>query len=255
LEDDVLSDPWDGIDPVFGDVPELETDGEPGASYAELPELAEQSRSYTSWQRGLKDHVYRNCPLVLHTCKALKEVSKPGEDLGTFKIRLGQLARERRDLEVEKLRTKFAPKIQRMEAQIQRAQQKVETETSQMKHQATQSAISFGTSILGALLGRKTRGIGGATSAARSASRAAKERGDVQRAKESLESLLPQKDELTAEYEAAVEQLKSDWDVAFLEIDETTIRPRKSDMAVSPVPLVWTPWAIDDRGRAEPLFD
>ena len=54
-----------------------------------------------------------------------KETSRPGESEGAFRGRLRELARESRDLEVEKLRQRYAPKLARLAEQIQRAEQRI----------------------------------------------------------------------------------------------------------------------------------
>ena len=39
-----------------------------------------------------------------------------------------------------------------------------------------------------------------------------------------------------------------------LDLEEVRIRPRKSDISVGAIALVWTPWRVDRSGLAEPAF-
>ena len=66
-----------------------------------------------------------------------------------------RLARELRDKNVEKLRSDYAPKLTALEERIRKAQQRVEKEQSQAGERTTQAYLSVGSSLLGALLGRK----------------------------------------------------------------------------------------------------
>ena len=82
---------------------------------------------------------------------SLKLVSNAGESEGDFRARLQQAARELRDAEVTRLRQKFAPKAAALQEKLRRAEQAVQKEEEQASAQKTQTAISFGTTVLGAL--------------------------------------------------------------------------------------------------------
>jgi hypothetical protein len=194
---------------------------------------------------------------MTYSCKALKQKSKAQESQGDFRVRLKQLATEERDLQVEKLRKKYAPKLKRLADRIQTAEQRIEREQAQVKEQGLKAALSLGTTVLGALFGRKlasTTNVTRAASSMRSAGRIASQRGDVGRAKETHEGLLDELEELNADFEEATESLRERLDADNLEIEETPIRPRKSDLTIERVSLVWTPWIVDSAGIAEKAF-
>ena len=48
--------------------------------------------------------------------------------------------------------------------------------------------------------------------------------------------------------------MEHDLDIDSLELEEDQVRPRKSDLTVSDIQLVWVPWAVDANGIAEPAF-
>jgi hypothetical protein len=99
-----------------------------------------------------------------------------------------QKARERRDAEVEKLRTQYAPKLRKLQEKVRNAEQIVQREEGQARGAKVQTAISTGATILDALLGRKVSrtSLGRATTAARGAQRAMQQQEDVRAAKEDL---------------------------------------------------------------------
>jgi hypothetical protein len=102
-----------------------------GASFAPLPAAALRAASYAAWSKALAAQLYQEQRLLLFSCDALKEVSRPDESEGDFRARLQLAVRERRDAEVEKLRQKYAPKLATLQAQKQRALQRVERERGQ----------------------------------------------------------------------------------------------------------------------------
>jgi hypothetical protein len=217
----------------------------PGAAFGELPSPAQRAASYAQWGKDLATHLYQNQKLQLFACDELKLLSKPGESEGDFRGRIQLAAREQRDAQAAKLREKFAPKALQLNERLQRAREKAERERGQLSQQKFQTAISVGATILGALLGRKaisTGNIGRATTAARSASRIGRESQEADRAEDTAEQIEQRLAELNKECEAAVAALDSTLDSQSVLLRAVNLPPRKTDIAVGKVLLLWTPW-------------
>ncbi|MGH7551242.1 MAG: ATP-binding protein, partial [Gemmatimonadota bacterium] len=144
---------------------ELAKDPERGATFGALPPAALEKKSYAKWKREFVDWVARTQSLTIWKSPSLEEVSRPGEDERAFRIRLQQLARERRDAERAKLEEKYGGKAARLEERIRKAEQAVAREEDQARQARLQTAVSIGATVLGTLFGR--RGLGRATTAAR----------------------------------------------------------------------------------------
>jgi hypothetical protein len=248
---------WDTGSRWDGDPKKLGTEAEAGAIYSELPAVSMRAKSYGIWRKSFASYIYRSHRLNLWKCRALKDASRPGETEGDFRVRMTQRMHERRDLELEKLRKQFAPKLAKLQDQLERAEQRVFREKSQYDHQKVQTAISFGATLLGALMGRKlgsARNVGRATTAARSASRAAREKEDIERAKTNVERYRIKLAELEEKFEEKTEQVKTLPDPADLDLEELRIPPRKSDIMIDLMALAWTPWKKTPDGMLEPIF-
>jgi len=253
----VPADPWTDARPVDPGVAEFETAPDDGAAFAKLPSEASQAPSYKSWGTVLKSWLYRECAMPMWSCKPLKLASEPEEVEGDFRARVAQAAREQRDLEVEKLKARYAPKLDRIQEQIRKAEQKIDREQEQYSQAKQSSWISVGTTVLGALFGRKVKSIGTATragTAARGMGRASKEKQDVERAKADREALHTELTGLEQEFREATEDLRARYEPANFEVEAVPLSPRKSDIALEPVVLAWTPWTIDETGLATPAF-
>ena len=161
-----------------------------------MPAPALAARNYAEWGKALAASLYQNGAVELLSAKSLKLTSNPGESEGDFRTRLAQGLRELRDREVAKLREKHAAKLKSLADRLQRAADRVEREKAQYTQRKLDTAISIGTSVLGAIFGGRSVATTRAGSAARSAGRVFGERGDVERAGESLESLTAERDEL-----------------------------------------------------------
>jgi hypothetical protein len=227
------------------------------AAFADLPAAAQRSANYAQWGKTLAAALYQNQKLQLWSCDSLKLVSKPGESEGDFRSRLALALREQRDAEVAKLRAKFAPKLATLQGQLQRATERAERERGQLSQQKFQTAISVGATILGAFLGRKVvsaSSVGRATTAARSASRIGNESADVQRAEESADQIEARIAALNKECEATIAQLEASLDAALLPLREVNVAPRKADIAIGKVLLLWTPWRTGADGFPTPAI-
>ena len=119
------------------------------------------------------------------------------------------------------------------------------------------SMLSMGTTLMGALLGRKTVSVTNARraqSSMRSFGRSSKEKSDISRAQDSLEDLHIKYEDLEKEFNEAIEKLEEKLGVDNLEFEELTLAPRKSDLSVEEFAVVWLPWEVDDSGIAEPIY-
>jgi len=248
---------WDDAMDV-DESPEHQDKPEVGARFAALPPALAKPKTYSELSSALKDHLYRTQRLALYKCKALKESSRAGENEGEFRIRITQVMKEQRDLKMEKLRAKYAPKIAALQEQIRKAEQRVEKEKQQASTQSVNTAMQFGASLVGALFGRKlasATNIGRAATSVRSAGRALSERQDVARAEENVESLQQRLHELDAEFAAEAAKIQGE-SVADEDLfQEVQVRPKKADISVTHMALAWTPWIVSTDGKVSPGWE
>jgi DNA helicase HerA-like ATPase len=258
LDDSTMSDPWEASSDVTESAFELEKDGEPGAVFGELPTAATQPKTHKKWARELENWIVRKRPLELRGCAAAGLVSRAGEAEGEFRRRVSLARREKRDLEKSKLEARHAPKLARLRERIRVADERVAREKSQYDQQKLQTSISFGATILGALFGRRLTSagnVGRAASAARGVGRAAKERGDISRAEEEVKVRTEELANLEAEFRAELDALEDNATSGDSEFEIVSISPRKADIAIRHLALVWTAWLFDGRGRVERAFE
>ena len=250
--------PWDEASQYKENILSLEKSGLSGVRFAPLSDYAVRASSYTAWKRNLKSYLYQYRTLKLWKSDLLSEVSKQEESENDFRIRLNQIAHERRDLDVEKLRKKYAPKLASLEERLRKSQARVDREKSQYGQRKMQTAISLGATVLGALFGRKvvsTGTLGRATTGMRDIGRTVREKQDIGRAQEDVTVIQEGLAVLEEEFQQELEKVRDGLSPAELDLQELLIRPRKSDILVSNIALVWTPWRVGPMGMIEPAFD
>jgi len=136
------------------------------------------------------------------------------------------------------------PEFARLQARIAAARSKLEKEKSEASIRTVEAAVSVGTSLLGALFGRRrisATNISRMGTAARSVSRTAKDRADVAQAGESLETLESKKRQMESELEAQLQAIPETVDPQKVELSTVELKPRRSDVVVQTVSLVWLP--------------
>jgi hypothetical protein len=227
----------------------------PSATFAELPAAALRTQSYAAWGKDLAAYLFESARSEVLVCDALKATSSPGMSEGDFRAQLALAAREQRDAAVADLKRKYAPKLATIEDQLRRGAERIERERSQLSQQRMSSAFSIGASVLGALLGRRrvsAANVNRAASAARAATRIGRESGDVDRANESLEVIQQRQRELQQQFDNDVAALETRFDASAVKLRKVQVSPRKSDIAVGEVALVWTPWRKGAEGFVVP---
>jgi hypothetical protein len=227
------------------------------AGFAELPGGALRAASYPAWGKSLQSFLYETARASVFYSDALKLASRSDESEGDFRARLALMSRERRDAAVGELRKKWQAKLLQLQDQVRRAEERREREQAQLSQQKMQTAVTIGSSILGALLGRKAisaTNIGRIGTAARSATRIGRESEDVTRAEESVEVLRQRLTDTQRDVEAEVARLETTLDPATLTLTPVEVPARKADIAVGEVALVWAPWRKGADGFPAPAF-
>jgi hypothetical protein len=249
---------WDDADMLDIGIDELDDSGVHGARYADCPSAAASAKNYASFEKDFKQWLRRTQVVRLHHSKRFKLTSAADESEGEFRVRLQQVASEQRDQAVEQLRKRYGSKANTLENRLLRAEQAVEREQEQSSKKKLDTAVSFGTAILGALLGRKrltsatTSRVG---TAIRSASGARKEASDVARARETVGKVRADLEALNAELEKEINNLDTAFDAQIEKLDEILVKPRTTDIHVRLVGLVWMPYQRGDDGRLSPAWN
>ncbi len=228
------------------------------ATFDGLPAAATDKKRYSAWRKSLGEMLYRSRRYQLWKSTTFKVVSRPGESERDFRIRLADIGHEQRDTKTDKLRKRYAGKVATLEGRLLRAEQKVEREQEQAKQKKFESVISVGTSLLGALLGRKKASVTNlrrAGSAFRGVGRLAKEKQDIVRAEEQLINLRQQMQDLEVELQAEVEALDTKFEQDIETLEPLALKPRKTDVDVRILALAWVPFRESASGELEPAWD
>jgi hypothetical protein len=256
VTDDAIPVLWENADEIDIPATDLEKSPQVNAVFGELASSAAQTKNYALWTRDFSNWIYGSSKLELFQSPSLKENSMPGEGEREFRVRLQQTAREQRDLMIDQLRKKYAPRMAMLQERLRRAQQAVDKQAEQAKQAKFQTAISFGSTLLSAFTGRKVSSttISRASSAMRGVSRSIDESKDVARAGDTVASIQKQIADLQTEFDTETANLETRIDPSSESLVTISIKPNKSNILVQLVSLVWLPHWQDSQGTTTPAW-
>jgi hypothetical protein len=233
---------WGGADRIELTADALETSPPGGASFETVPGPATKAKNYAAWTKQLSAWLSANETMELLKSPSTGEISKQEESERDFRGRLQHSGRETRDAATEALRKKYAPRQAALQERLRRAKATVDKESQQASGAKMQAAISFGATLVGALMGRKALSastISRATTTMRGAGRAMKESEDIARAQETVSSVEAQLKALDDELAAEVAALEASASAAGEKLEKVVLRPKKGQVTVKVVALVW----------------
>lgn len=242
---------WDGA-LIYPESMHVLAEAEYEAAYASLPDALTEDLTEKAYQRELRDHLYQTERLTLLECEALDVVSKPDETEQDFRLRITQQAREAGDAAEQKVKQKYATKLRAAEEKIKKKQAYYDEQKSQFWGRIggfLWMLVDLGLSALG---GKATKRR--ANSSVTAARQAATERGQANRAKVELEEAQNAKEALEADFKQALAEVYAEFDAEHLALEKIEISPRKSDIDVGSVMLVWAPFRIADSGTVVPVY-
>lgn len=231
---------WAQARPLEIDERDLERAPIDGAKFGDPDPILMNAKNYKGWLTDLTTYLYQETSATIYYDPNSKEYSNAGESEQDFTVRNRQARREARDAAVDALRKKFATKIKAAQEKVRRAGLAVEKEQEQADKAKMQSLLGFGTTILGAVTGRKllsATNLNRAGSAFRGVTRSTEQASDVARAKETLETYEADLQALEKELELEVEGLTEEFSEA--EIERIDVRPKKSDIDAHTIGILW----------------
>lgn len=175
--------------------------------------------------------------------RGLGHFSATGKRERDFKIRLQQAAREQRDSEVDKLEKQFATAIERLEAKLRKEERELSDKEAEHAARKQQELVGIGETVLGFLVGRRTiRGLSTAASQRRITAGVGRA---VEESKAEIAEMEQEIDQVEQTIKAQSDAITLKWANLLDELTLEAVAPRRTDINVQMVALVWLPaWLI-----------
>ncbi len=214
-----------------------------GPFFASVPEEINTERELRSIASDLSDWLYYNKRLTITTHATLGIHQEPGESDRAFRIRLQDGAREQRDAEVDKLKSKYRTQLDRLEDRLDRHKKDLAEDEAELSSRKQQEWVSLGETVLNVFLGRRSSRI--LSTAASKRRMTSKAKGDIERTQEEIEDLQEEIQGLKSELETAADEITRKWAELLDDLTTEEVKPRRTDVDVEYVAVGWMPsWLV-----------
>lgn len=213
------------------------------ATYEEAPDSLLQDKKFLGLKSDFSSYLYQNNTLKLFEYKDLKMVSDAKMSEADFRQKVSEILKERQTESIQKLRADYDKKISVLKDKIRKAEDKKDSKHQKSLYQMFEAGLSFITTVIGALMGKKLTQttINQAGTTFRRVGRIGKDGQDATNAEEDLQVLQDQLQDIQNQLDSQISTLKANADPSQLKLDEVIIRPRKTDISVDEIALVWWP--------------
>ena len=205
--------------------------------FVELPEAFDQTEELAGARESLVDHLYRTLTATRFVNKAVGLYSKPDESREAFAARCLEASEDLEEQAAVKLRAKLQTKIDRVESQMTKAQDKVTRLAQTEKGKKLEGLWGAGEMLLSIFTKRKksfSSVLSKSRQATEASTRTTQAEGELEKLQESITAL---QSELETELAALDEQFAQKAEA----IEESEIRLAKKDIAVDTFELLWVP--------------
>lgn len=242
---------WEKATTLEPTLEELDRQPYTGAALLPVPAAMQKVSSYRSWGGDFSDWAYRTQTLEVVKSLSYGLISNPGEAEVDFRNRVSVAAETKKKEALDKLQKDYAAKKLTVEQAVLRAEQAKAREAEQSRGRRMQTVISFVATILRTFTGRKKLSTGTldrATTTMRDVGRSVDEAGDVKRAEENVAVAKQKVADLETQLQADTAALETKMDPQSEALEKILVRPRKSDITVDALGLVWMPYWKDASG-------
>lgn len=221
----------------------ISSQSDPDASFEEVPRGFLNEKNFSSLEKSLSAYLYQNFTFTLFHEPKTNLISKENETEENFKERaLGLLQTNWQDAE-NKIETKYADKEKVITNRIRSAQEKLTAKQQKSFWQKIEAFMSLLSAFLQALVGKKlTKGtISQAGASIKRTGKMTLEAGESGRAEEDLLYYQKQLEEMEIEKKRELLSIPKITEASQIQLEKLEIHPRKSDMMVQRIALLWVP--------------
>ncbi len=220
--------------------------GSVSVSYEEVPGSLNSGKEVAKVKKDFSDWLYQTQRLVTLEHDDLDLYKATDESEEAFRMRIQQAAREKRDEEMDILQDRYEPKFERIRDRIRKEENKLEEREEEASSRKSAEWIGMAETVISVFVKRRSRSISGIATKRRMRKKAKLK---VQAAKEELEELNDDYLVLEEDLREKVAAITSKWDAAGSDVVKKEVKPRRTDVVVDHVILVWEPFWQTPSGK------
>ncbi len=213
--------------------------------YDSVPEGMNSSKKISKVLKDYSDWLYQSQKYVTQEHSTLKLYQESGESIEAFRMRVQTEARNKRDEEIDELQEKYEPKFDRIAEKIRKEEQDLENAKDEVRDRRNAEMIGMAETIFSVFVKRRSRSFSSAASKSRMKRKAKQKLEDT---REDLEELNLDYTELENQLQEKLGEIRDKWEAIGSSLEEKEIKPRRADVKVDKIMLVWQPFWKNERG-------
>ena len=213
--------------------------------FLSVPDSLNTPKEFKALEEAFDDHLYANERHIIHEHDKLDMYQMSGESDEAFRMRVSQEAREERDEALDDLHERYEDKFDRLKERIRKEQQDIDEAEAEVSARRTQEVVNVAETLFSVFVKGRKRSFGTAATKRRMSARASQK---LREAEEDLEELQYDYEDLEKELQDKLDELTEEWETIANDITEKEVKPRRTDIQIQNVMLVWYPYWINDKG-------
>ena len=209
------------------------------AQFCDIESFINIPTEFKKEQSVVNDFICRSAKLTSYSAPSLKLSSNQDESIESFRERMQTKLNEAIDTEKKKIQEAFEAKERVLDQKLSNANMRLEKEKSDVTNKALDTALSFGSSLLGAFLGGGKVTATKATSGAKGASNVLKERADVKKVQNEIAFIEEEKRLLQERFAKEANAIGEKYRMENIELKEENITLRKTDIYNTDMIFLW----------------
>ena len=237
---------WEDFPASAVDPRQLDRQPAPRAYYAPLDAPLSEAKVVRGLKSDFQDWAYRSSEVNVRANETLKVYVGPEASQSEFRKICSEAAREKRDVEIEKVAASYDKKIDRLEDKLAREVRELKEDESELSQRKMEEWGTHVETIVG-FFGKRKRSVSSSLSKRRMTSGA---KADVEESLDAIEDYKRDLADLEKEKAEALEEVEEKWSEIADDITEISVTPYKKDVLVDLFGVAWMPYhVVESEGR------
>jgi len=220
------------------------------AIYGELSAGMRDDKRLKALQKELIGMLYNTAKLIVPHHPQFKLYGHPDSDMSEFQSEVVQVAREKRDKEIDALSKKFGGMMDKLEDKLRRKERELDAEKLEIRDRKREQMYTTGEAVLSIFKGRTNYTL---SRMSRTSRMKRQTEADIDESRDVITRIQDEMVSLEEEYEHQLQAINDNWAKVANDVQEYTITPYKKDIHVELFGIGWIPYwfvAIDN----QPVF-
>jgi hypothetical protein len=222
------------------------------AVYQELPLGLTTEKRMLALQKELVDFVANTARIIIPFHALFKLYGDPDKPMQEFQGQVYQIAREKRDTELDKMSEKYGTLMDKLEEKMTKKERELSAEKVELRDRKREELFTTGEAVWSLFKGRPNYTLS-RVSKASLYKRQAEE--DLKESREVIGEAQRQIEDLQIEFQRKLQEINDRWAAVANQVEEFTIAPFKKDIHIELYGIGWQPFYYMNTGGAPLLVN